>query len=147
MTAAAVVKAALVDMLRTAYAGETVAVSYGHPGRPLEADVVAAMGVYAEQGGATMRTGGGSREEELRLTVEISCFVGGGPEAQQPATERAYALLGTLEAALRADQSLGGTVREAEVLAHEMAEATQAEVLSRGRVTDVSVVIRAAVRI
>lgn len=148
MTAAPTVKAALVAMMETAFASDSqVHVSYGHPGRPEEDDIAAAMGVWSEQEWAAMRVGGASREETLMLSVSLSSFVGGGPEAQQTATERAYALLNTLETALRADPTIGGTVRLAGVQSHEMLEATDPEVLSRGRVTDISVLIRAATRI
>lgn len=147
MSAAPAVKAALFAMLNTAYAAEAVRVTYGHPGRPDDADIVAAMDVWGEQEWAAMRAGGATREESLLLSVALSCYVGGGPEAQQPATERAYALLAILETALRADPTLGGTVRSAGLLSHEMVEATSPEVLTRGRVTDISAIVRAVTRI
>jgi len=102
MTAAIAVKAALVSTLTTAFTADAnVVVTYGHPGTTLsDQDYIGVMDLAAEQ--ATGPLGVQRRREEtLEATVQISCAMGGGPEAQQPVTERAFALLDTIQTARR----------------------------------------------
>ena len=58
-----------------------VYVTFGWPGTLDPADIVSFLGVTSEQSAATMSTNR-SREESLQLEVSISCFVGGGQEAE-----------------------------------------------------------------
>lgn len=148
---APVLKSGLVTMLTTAFADEpTVRVSYGHPGLAPEPDLVGVMGVLTEQETATL--GNRSREETLRVAVTVSCAVGGGPEAQQAATERAYALLADIESALRTDPTVGGACRMAVVEGADLAEDIWwAEAydppVAVGRVAEITATIRAVARI
>jgi len=124
MTAAIAVKAALVSALTTAFTADAnVVVTYGHPGTTLsDQDYIGVMDVGAEQ--ATGPLGVQRRREEtLEATVQISCAMGGGPEAQQPVTERAFALLDTIQTTLRTDPSLGGVSWSAELASYVAAEA------------------------
>ena len=142
-------KAGLVAMLRTAFASDpAVLVSYGHPGPTSAPDIVGVMGVAADQSVATLAATQ-PREESLRVTVLVSCFVGGGDGAQQAATERAYALLALVESALRTDPTVAGIVRKSQVESHDLAEdiAPAAAGTPIGRVAELAVVLRAEARI
>lgn len=143
---APLVKAALFAACQSLYAAP-VQVSYGHPGTDVEADVVSVAGVRSAQDVATMTTSR-TREETLTLDVIFSSYVGGGPESQQTATERAYALLALLENYLQTtDYTLGGTCRLARMIDHTLAEPDDPDVLAAGRVAEITAQIQASVRI
>ncbi len=141
-------KSALFTTLATAFAtaAPDVAVTYGHPGLNPADDLVAVMGVTADQEPGPMRVGPRHREETLRLTVVVSTFRGGGPEVQPLATAQAYALLAELEDALATDPTLSGTVRWAQIESYELAEADDPDVLAAGRVAEISAVVMATAR-
>lgn len=148
-SAAPQVKAAVVALLRVAFAADgAVTVAYGDPGGYRTADLVQVTQVEAEQEIAALRVRP-SRDERLRVTVVISCWVGGGPEAQQPATERAYTLLAVLADAVRADTSLGGLCLTVQLVEHVMDEmaADDPEHGTQGRVSGIAAVIAAHARI
>ena len=141
------VKAALKALLTSAFAADpAVGVSYGHPGPDPRDDLIAVMGVTGEQEPGPMRPNP-LREERLRATVIVSCFVGGGPEAQQPATDRAYALLAAIETALRGDLTLGGLVRRADLVEHELVEDESEPPATPGRIAEISAVIATEARV
>jgi len=141
------VKAALVAALTTAYAADSlVRVFYGHPGPARFDDMVAVMGVTSEQQHGPM---GGTRprEETLRVTVVLSCYTGGGTEVQQTVTERAFALLGSMETALRTDPTLAGTCRWAQIESYESVEVTDPDIIETGRVTEIFATVLVQTRI
>ncbi len=126
---------------------DPVQVVYGHPGTNQEDDIVAVRGVRSLQDVATMGTGR-AREETLEIEVVFSCYRGGGEEAQQVATERAYALLGLLEDHLQTtDYTLGGVVRLARVTESTLAESDDPDVLAMGRVAEIAATVTCQVRI
>lgn len=146
-SAAPAVKAAVHALVVTALASEpTVLVSYGQPaadGTPLPNDVVGVLGVEGTTEPGPMATTR-PRDETLRVTVLVSSWRGGGPEVQQTVTERAYALLALVESAVRANPTLGGTVRTAAVVEHDLAEDIPPQ---GGRVAEISAVIESVTRI
>lgn len=143
------VKSALVSALTTAYAvsDPTVLVTYGHPGVVVVPDIVAVMGVEAEQDPGPMRVSPATREERLSVSVVLSAYVGGGQEAQRTVTERAYALLAVLETALRADITLGGVCRKAQLTSYVLAEPDDPDTLALGRVAEIAAVVAVETRI
>jgi hypothetical protein len=143
-SAAPAAKAALVAMLRTALAAESVQVTYGHPGLTVVEDLVAVMGVSCEQAPGPMRAGPRPRDETLRLTVVISCYRGG--DQQEAASDRAFALLGLAEDALMSDPTLSGTVRWAQLESYDLAEADDPDLMAAGRIAEISAVVRAEAR-
>lgn len=123
-------------------------VVYGHPGPGQEPDIVSVGNVRSSQAVAALNALTRPREETLEVDVLISVWRGGGPEAQQPATQRAYALAALLEQALQtSDPNLSGTCRVARVTGHEMEEAWDLGVLETGRVTEIRLTITAHARI
>lgn len=143
-------RAALVSVIETALAAETeVLVSYGHPGPVDAADIVAVMASEPDepQTIGPMRTTPHTREESVRTTVTVSCWRGGGREVQQTVTERAFTLVALIESALRADVTLSGTVRMAQVVGVALFDATDPETLANGRVSEVEMSIRTQARI
>lgn len=107
-------KAALLTQLQ-ARAGLTgVQVSYGYPGPLPEPEYIWLADVSGSQQLAQM--GRRSREEDFSLTVLIKTEVSGvQPADQKTATERAFTLMGELEAQLRTDPTVTGTVRVAQI--------------------------------
>jgi len=137
-------KAALYGALVTAYANNTppVQVCYGRPGLvPWADDVVALLEVDATQDTAAL--GNRNREERFNLTVLVSSYRGGGDEVAQATTEAAYALLATIETALRNDPDVADTCRVAQVVGHLLAEEAYAE----GRVAEIAASIAVQARI
>ena len=148
-TAAPLVKAALVTLLTSAFASDgTVTVSYGDPGAAYTDVLVQVTDVEAEQEVAALRVRP-SRDERLRVTVVISTYAGGGPEAQQAVTERAYQVFAVLADAVRADSTIGGTCLTAGVAEHVMTEMDAADLDNgtQGRMAGIAVVIAAHARI
>lgn len=146
-SAAPAAKAALVSMMTTALSAQSVRVFYGHPGFIPDGDIVAVTNVIGEQEPGPLRAAPATREETLRLIVVVSCYRGGGTGAQQAATERAFALLALVESAIRTDVTLGGTVRMAQVESFELDEPDDPDILAKGRVAEISVVVRASQRV
>lgn len=100
-------KGALVALLATALAADRlVQVSYGVPGATVVPDAIAVRDSRVEPDG---------EEEMVTVEVTISCYVGGGPEAQQVATERAFVLLAAVKAAIDAAPTVSGSCRVAVV--------------------------------
>lgn len=146
-TAAADFKEALYNAAVTLWADTDVQVSYGHPGMSQSDDIVAVMDVRSGQNPATLSTNR-TREEELRCTVMVSIYRGGGPEQEKVCTDRAYELLGALENYVRTtDTTLGGVVRHCFLESHESDGSTDPNVLGGGRLIEVSAVFVAANRI
>jgi len=145
-SAAPTIKAALFSALQAAYTAP-VQVCYGHPGTDLENDIVSVGNVRSVQDVATMSSSR-AREEVLEIDVTVSCYAGGGTEAQQPVTERAYVLAATLEDYLKGSgYSIGGTCRLARVVSHDLAESEDPEILALGRVAELTVTVEAVTRI
>lgn len=149
------VMTALVDLIGATFAADpAVAVTEGHPGVNPLPDLIGVMGVAGTQEPSTMRVGpAAKREETLRVTVVVSCYVGGGPEAQPVVKARAYALLAAIEDAIRADITLGGLVRRAGLVEHELAMDIATYVdesgdeVPMGRVAEISAVIATEARV
>jgi len=134
---------AAVDLL----AGDSVGVSFGHPGTNQTNDIVAFLGVRVEQDPATFGTNR-SREEVLTLTVVISCYRGGGAALEKVCSDRAYELLRILETYVRVtDTTLGGVVRHCFLTAHESDGATDPRSLAKGRTIEIAAVFTAHARV
>lgn len=128
---------ALAASLAVALAADTaVAVFDGPPGATVVPDVVAVLDARSYQDG---------EEEAADLTLVVSCYVGGGPEAQPIATARAYSLLAAVHARLLADPTLSGSCRVAAVNPdHRYAPGIGYDATGRvplGRVTEISATV------
>jgi len=98
------VKAALVEHLEAAeWPGARPVVAYGWP-RDIGREIVM-IGGTAEGSQEWVAFGSRQREELYRLELVVQVMHPG--QAQRAATERAFELLGVVEAVLRADPSLG----------------------------------------
>lgn len=126
---------------------ESTAVAFGHPGAD-EAnfnDWVCFADLESDQTWATSDRG---RDETLRLTVWISAFRNGGFEAEQVASQRAYAMLRELDYyARRTDTTLADTVQECALIKHTSTGATDPELLEHGRLIEIEAEFEATVRI
>lgn len=113
---AATVKAGLVSTLARALAGDRlVGVHWGTPGATVVPDAVAVRNARVTADGD---------EETITLELVISAYVGGGPEAQQLATTRAFALLDAIKAAVDGAPTLSDSCRVAALdLEYAMSEA------------------------
>jgi cyanophycinase-like exopeptidase len=115
---AATVKAGLVTVLTSALAADTnVQVSYGTPGPSSVPDVVAVLDVQSDEDGD---------EETYEFVLVVSCYVGGGDEAQATATLRAHTLFAAARAAIVAAPTLSGTCRVAALSTRERTAETVA---------------------
>jgi len=140
------VKAALFTLCQTLYP-VPIQVAYGHPGTDLESDIVSVGAVRAIQEIATMSTMR-NREETVTVDVIFSCFAGGGAETQQTVTERCYSLCALLENYLQAtDYTLAGTARLARVTGAELIESDDPDLLSLGRLSELTATVEVQVRI
>jgi hypothetical protein len=107
-------KAALQAQLQKRQGLNGVMVSYGYPGPVPEVEYIWLADVRGSQALATM--GNRKREEDYSLTVLIKTEISGvQPTDQQTATERAFTLMGELEAQLRTDPTVNAAVRVAQV--------------------------------
>ena len=126
---------------------EHVYVVFGQPSTYAPADIVAFGRLTSGQNPATLGTPR-SREETLTLEVMISCFVGGGEEAELAASERVYELLRMIERHVRmTDTTVGGTVRHCFLTSHESDGMTPEDLIEQGRVIDVIATFTAAARV
>jgi hypothetical protein len=149
MSTASAFKAALVTACESAYTSPTV-VTYGHHGEQSSAELVMVRGVNVEVEFGPMSTNR-RREETLTATVEI--YVGSGDTDQQAVTERAYALLDTLDAYLQdagvpssTQTTLGGVVRHAWLSGHDLEETDEPDDLARGRFARITATVTARAR-
>jgi hypothetical protein len=119
---APLVKASLKTTAETLWASDDVLVTYGAPGTYQPDDIVGILDQRFEIERPTM--GNRSREEVVETAVTFSIFRHGGEEAQQIATERAYALAAQLDEYIRAkpNETLGGSCRDAWVSGGELVE-------------------------
>ena len=122
MNSAPAVKSALVALMRSMWDAPTL-VTYGAPGSYLPDEIAAVMGQRIEVTRPTMGTNR-SREETVETDVTFSVFMPGADEAQQDATERAYAMALQLDERLRTapNEALGGACRDAWTTRGELAE-------------------------
>jgi hypothetical protein len=135
-SAAKDLKAALYAACQSLYAAP-VQVAFGHPGLNLEDDVVSVGRVWSSQEMATMGAGR-ARDEELWCDVTFSCYRGGGVEAEQIASDAAFALLASLETYCRlTDTTLGGVMRWTALADLTCEGSTDPEVLAAGRVVEI----------
>ena len=89
-----------------------VQVTRGHPGDVVERELVMVGGTaVAEQNPRSL--GGARRDETYSIAVVVQVKESGS--SVEDASERAYALLGHVEDAVRAEPTLGGLVMVAEV--------------------------------
>lgn len=137
------VKAALVSTTRTLLDASTlpnaadVIATYGHPGTSIPDDVIAWTRVHIvqEPGPISPR-----RPRDLLVSVwcKVSVYRGGGPEAEQIAGDRAYAILNVIEEGLRSgDTTLGGLLWWLFCVDHDSDGSTDPDVLANGRVIEI----------
>lgn len=115
------VKAALIDLFRTLYPDAYA--SYGMPGAYQPDEIAAVLNQRFEMTRPTYGTGR-SREESVETDVVFSVLVPGGEEAQQAATERAYAMALALDEHFRTkpQETLGNSCRDAWITEGELSE-------------------------
>lgn len=129
-------------------AGKVVQVAFGQPGTLLRDDIVAFMGIATSQAPATLSSTNRSREEQLDLTVQFSCYRGGGEESEKLASDAAYGLLEELEHYLRVtDTTLGGVVRYCFLTAHTSSGFTDPTDIENGRTIEIEATFSAVARI
>lgn len=146
-TAAPAIRAALLELVRTALDGDPAHVCAGHPGTYQPNDIVA-VGISSDaQSEMGPLSPSRKREETVSLSLTISCYRGGGNEVAELVADRAFELLATIEAALRTDYSIGGTCRFAALTAWRADEAVDEDILAMGRVTEIVATITCQSRI
>jgi hypothetical protein len=125
-----------------------VLVSFGHPGQKQPDDIVGFLDVRTEQDPATFGTNRG-REEVLEIDVLVSCYRGGGPAQEKVASDRAYELLGLLEAAVHygVGTTVGSTVRECFLIRTTSDGRTDPNEIAKGRTIEVLATFQARARI
>lgn len=130
-------KAALVALLTGLFPDAQV--TYGLPGTYEQPDLVVVGNARAESTQDVMGTRR-PRREDATIEITFSCFRAGGPEAQQTATEAAFAMLGTFADYFRAQgaETLSGACDRASVGSYELAEEEDPEVLEKGRLATVT---------
>lgn len=128
-------------------ATSAVLVSFGHPGQSQPDDIVGFLDVRTEQDFATLGTAR-ERNEIIQLDVLVSCYRGGGPEAEKVASDRAYELLGLLEASVRTTNiTVGGTVMECWLISTDSSGRTDPNEIANGRTIEVTATFQARARI
>jgi hypothetical protein len=126
-------KSALLGVLQARAGLSGVQVTYGWPAAP-QREFIVLYSVSGRQSFAAL--GHLSREESYELQVVISVLSQGG--VQQTITERAFALMAEIENALRADPTVGGVVRTAELGPdYELSERDNGDVNNAAIVTHV----------
>lgn len=146
-SAAPAFKDAFVDVATTLWSGTGIQVSFGHPGQSQADDIVAFGALTSDQEFATYGSNRG-REETLLLDVVVSCYRAGGPTQEKVASDRAYELLGVLEQYVRVtDTTLGGVVRHCFLLGHNSEGSTDPEILSAGRLIEITAQFVAKARV
>jgi hypothetical protein len=126
-------------------------VTYGHPGVQSADDMVGVMNVTSDQEVGPLSPQR-RREETLTCEVIVSSWRGGAD--QRTVTEAAYTLLALLENYLQdtgvsasTQITLGGTVRDARVTSHELAETEDPDDMALGRLAEITATVTARVRI
>ena len=113
-------KTAVHSLFTTALAAETaVVVSWGLPDWEPDDMVV----VQGATGGWSMGAMGSSRPRDERMVITATVSVWRGGADQRAATTRCVALFDLLEAAVRADPTLGGVVQSATMTGFDLEEA------------------------
>lgn len=148
--AAGPVKDALHTLLG-ALVGPGTLVSYGPPGTHQPPDIVAVMGQRQSLAVGPMSPQR-RQDETVETDVVVSCFRSGGPEAQQVATEAAYALGSLILDHFKSapNETLGGACREARVTAGELVESVAAPMSGAGvagRTADLTLTVVTVTRI
>lgn len=134
------------DLMAADPATREVAVTYGAPGSLDPEDIVSFLDVRSDQSAATI--GQRARDEDLEITVAISCFRGGLEDMELVCARRAYQLLRMLDYYVRkTDTTLGGTVLWCFSLGHESAGQTDPQLISQGRVIEITARFLAKARI
>jgi hypothetical protein len=138
---------AIVDLFANDPDKDTVLVTFGGPGTYAPNDIVSFLDVTADQDVATIGSNRG-RDEQIELTVSISCVVNGGQEAELLAHQRAYSLLRAIEYyARQTDTTFGGTVRYCFLVRHGSSGQTDPALIAQGRVTEIVATFRAVARV
>jgi hypothetical protein len=137
-----------------ASANNSTLVSPGDPGDYQPDIIIAVMGIRAPVTQPTMGTNR-SRDERIEIDVVVSAYVHGGPEAQQPANQAAWAASDTIVAYFRTspNEKLGGACYNSFVsnrvltpaIAWEHVDGFDDPVPS-GRTADVAVTVTAWIR-
>lgn len=116
-------KAGLKTLLEAQASLSGVLVAYGWPKDPRREMVMLADAEIAQEYrgiGAAIGAPSTSKREDIELTVVVS--VVGETTAQQTTTERAFALLGYVETAIRTDPRVGSTVEVASLTRYRVEE-------------------------
>lgn len=148
-TAAREYKAAFLAAVQSVVDTDTVLVTFGHPGSQMEnwPDAISLADVDAQQAPGPISTNR-SRNEDLTLTVWISCWRKGGPEQEEVASDAAYELLEAIDHQVRVtDTTLGDTVWWCFLTAHKSAGVTPDALLDSGRTIEIEATFTARVRI
>lgn len=149
-TAAPEFKSAFIAAARALWASDEpdVKVSFGHPGMRQPDDIVAFTKLTSKQepGPHGARR---ARDEVLTIDVQISCYRGGrGDDVEQICSDRAYKLLRDLEKYVRVtDTTVGGTVLDCFLTAHDSDGETDRAFLAKGRCIEITATFTANVRI
>jgi hypothetical protein len=138
-----------------ASANNSTLVSPGDPGDYQPDLIIALMGV---KGPITQTTMGTNRSRDKRINIEvvISKYVHGGPEAQQPANQAAWAAADIIEAYFRTspNEKLGGACYNSYVEVTDMTPAISWEAVDglpdpvpSGRTAEIAMTVTAWIRI
>ena len=142
-------KAAFKTAIESVVDTSTVLVSYGHPGPGFDNwdDWVSVAALRAAQESGPLGTSR-PRNEDIALTVWIGCYRAGGPEAEQEASDAAYAILQAIDHYTRqTDTTVGGTVWWCFLATHESNGVTPDELLEHGRTIEIEATFTARARI
>lgn len=139
----------------TAPDGTPVLVSFGDPGQYQPSAIVAIMDTSTQISRPTMGPQR-SREMAADVTVILSVYIEGGPEAQQVSADAAFGLLDQLETYLRTspNERSGGASRDAWVskadpvatVAYAPSVDPNEPASPTGRVTEITVIVTALIR-
>ena len=141
------VKAALCGTVLPILFPAPIQVTYGVPG-PFEGDDLVSVGAARVQCDDPVMSSARRVEETVELSILLSSWRAGGPQAQQLATEAAYAMLSTLRDHFRTapNETIGGTCRTARVTSHELWEDDDPEAIANGRLSQIEVVLTISAR-
>lgn len=147
-TAAHAIKLALYRAAQNLFDLDVVNVSFGHPGERRDLlDIVAFTELRTEQAPGPNGTNR-ARDEDVYVTVMISCFRAGEAEDDLVPSGAAYEILRTLETHVRVtDTTLDGTCMWCFCSSSNSGGVTDKTLLARGRLIQIEAEFRARVRI
>ena len=126
---------------------QEVQVDFGLPGTFSAWDIIQIGRISSRQDPAALGSNR-PREQQLDLTVTISCYRGGGADQERVCSDRAYQLLRMLaDEVHHSDTTLGGVVRWCFLTADESDGATDPADAANGRTIAVVATFTAAARV